>query len=210
MNYQELLDAARAYADRNDVEVDANVDIFIIMAEARINRALKVAQQTHRVYTQSIDTREFYTLPDEYNGMRVIHFNTGEVDVIGSDVIHLNYTSPEHLGEIQASGETHGKYYYTVVNRQIQVHPTLPGGGTIEMVFYRKVPALTSIKNTNWLSEDSPDIYLSGICAEIELFVKNYDAANLWDDRMTRAITEIQDNNVQNRWNGNSLVTRAE
>lgn len=209
MRYQELVDAARAYADRNDMEVDANIDVFITMAEARINRALKVVEQTHRVHTQTIEGREYYSLPIDYNGMRVVQFNTGQVDTDGSQTIPLTYITPEQISMLQSVGPTNNKYFYTLVNNQIQLHYTLPGDGTIEMVFYRKVPPLTKTDDINWLSQDAADIYLSGICAEIELFVKNYDAAQLWDSRMTRAIEELSDNDVINRWAGNSMAIRS-
>lgn len=211
MNYTELIDAARAYADRNDIEVDANINTFIIMAESRINRALKTAEQTHRVYTATIEGREFYSLPNEYNGMRVVHFNSGEVDVEGSQPVQMKYITPEHLVDYQERGVT-DKYYYTILNKQIQVQPTLPEKGTIEMVFYRKVPPLVEAEpnDVNWLSEDAPDIYLSGICAEIELFVKNYEAAAVWKARMLEAIQELSDNDTEQRWTGNSLQIRID
>lgn len=208
MRYQELVDAARAYADRSDIEVDANLDTFILMAEARINRALKVAEQTHRMYTASIDGKEYYTLPAEFNGMRTVHFNTGDVDAEDSKTVQMYYATPEQITQFQQD-DTLGTFYYTIINRQFQVHNTFPGKGTIEMVFYRKVPSLTSANDVNWLSEDAPDIYLSGICAEIELFVKNYDAAQLWDARMTRAIGELSDNDIDNRWSGNTMMIRS-
>lgn len=207
MNYTQLVAAATAYADRNDIEVNSSIDTFIIMAESRINRALKTAGQTHRVYTRTIEGKEFYTLPNDYNGMRVVHFNTGDVDAKDSQPIQLYYTTPENIVNLQEIGDV-DKQYYTLVNNQIQLHQTLPGSGTIEMVFYRKVPNLNKANPENWLTTDSPDIYLSGMCAEIELFVKNYDAATLWDSRMTRAIDELSGNDVQNRWAGNSLVIR--
>ena len=41
------------------------------------------------------------------------------------------------------------------------------------------------------------------------MFVKNYDAAKLWDDRMTRAIEELKNNDSLNRWSGNTMVMRV-
>ena len=41
------------------------------------------------------------------------------------------------------------------------------------------------------------------------MFVKNYDAAKLWDDRMTRAIEELRTNDINNRWSGNSMQMRV-
>lgn len=210
MRYKELVEAATSYADRKDIEVDANIPTFILMAESRINRALKTAKQTHRVYTATIAGKEYYSLPPDYNGMRVVHFNTGEVDDEnnGSDTVQLYYATPEQITQFQQNGNAHN-FYYTIINNQIQLHDKLPGSGTIEMVFYRKVPNLSESEETNWLLDDSPDIYLSGVCAEIELFVKNYDAAQLWDSRMTRAIEELDLSDVQNRWAGNSMVIRT-
>ena len=51
MNYQELVDASVAYADRNDIEVANNVDLFVTMAEARVNRVLKTRKQSKRATT---------------------------------------------------------------------------------------------------------------------------------------------------------------
>lgn len=208
MTYQELVDAAKAYADRLDAEVDANMSVFILMAEARINRILKVGGQTHRVYTNTVAGREFYTLPKEYNGMRIVQFNSGSPD--NSSVIQLHYVTPEHIVNMQQANLYDGANYYTILNNQLQLHNPLPSGGTLEMVFYRKVPPLSNLSPTNWMSIEHPDVYLSGICCEIELFVKNSDAAQLWDQRMMRAAGEIQDQDDGNRWSGATMTIKAE
>ena len=209
MIYSVLIDAARAYCDRVDVEVNQNVRVFVLMAEARINRTLKVTEQTHRVYTRTMEGKEFYSLPEDFNGMRVVHFNTGAVDAQGSGTIQLHYVTPEQMIEMQESAYSETQTYYTILNNQLQLHKPLPNGGTIEMVMYRKVPPLSESNPSNWMSTDNPDIYLAGISAEIEMFVKNYDAAKLWDDRMTRAIEELKNNDSLNRWSGNTMVMRV-
>ena len=210
MTYDELVAAAKAYCDRIDVEVNQNVQVFVLLAEARINRTLKVTEQTNRVYTKTMAGKEYYTLPTEFNGMRVVSFNSGGVDRPYSQATLLHYVTPEQLVEMQESAYNEEERYYTIVNNQFQLHNPLPNGGTIEMVFYRKVPPLGVKHDTNWMSEENPDIYIAGICAEIEMFVKNYDAAKLWDDRMTRAIEELRTNDINNRWSGNSMQMRID
>ena len=211
MNYTELVAAAKAYCDRIDVEVNQNADIFVRMAEARINRTLKVTEQTHRVFTKTMAGKEYYTLPPEFNGMRVVQFNTAKVDEPDSKTVLLHYVTPEQLVEMQESPYEEQLRYYTIVNNQFQLHQPLPNGGTLEMVFYRKVQPLGQDGlQDNWMSRENPDIYLAGISAEIEMFVKNYDAAKLWDDRMTRAIEELRVNDINNRWSGNSMQMRVD
>lgn len=210
MTYTEITEAAKAYADRKDLEVTDNMDIFILMAESRINRVLKIQEQTHRVYTGSIEGLEFYTLPPDYNGMRSIHFNTGGVDVANSKPVPVHYATPEYINTLQSDSIIEDKYYYTITSGQLQLQKPLPGGGTIEMVFYCKVPHLTKSEASNWLSNDHPDIYLSGLICEIELFVKNHEVAKLWDDKMSRSIGELQTVDVENRWTGTQLQIRVE
>lgn len=204
MDYAEVVRLAQAYADRIDVEVTANIDSFIVMAESRINRALRVAEQTHRIYTQSIAGREYYTLPPEFNGMRVIQFNNGQVD--NSEVMVIEYVTPEQLVACQAKNSN--KNYYTIINNQLQFHPTLPAEGTIEMVFYRKVPHLDAENDKNWISLSNPDIYISAITCEIELFVKNFDSSVLWNTRMQDAIESLRTNDIDKRWTGVGLTMR--
>lgn len=209
MTYDELVAAAKAYADRNDIEVSENIDIFILMAESRINRTLKVYNQTHRIYTTTKRNQEFYALPEDYNGMRAIQYNNAAVDGIGTDGWSLKLVTPEKLVELQSKPANYfDEYYYAIIGQQIQVHPTLPPSGTLEILFYRKVPNLNNVNKSNWCSETNPDIYLSGIIAEIELFVKNYDTAQLWDSRMSRSIQELSDDDVEKRWAGNPMQMR--
>ncbi len=212
MTYQELVDAAKAYADRQDLEVNASIDVFITMAESRINRVLKIAKQSHRLYTRTVTGQEFYSLPPDYNGMRAIHFNSGAVDSVDSDTIPMYYVTPNMMVEMQKlpnAGGTGKEYYYTIVGEQLQVNPTLPGAGTIEMIHYRRMIHLSESAPTNWMSLDHPDIYLSGMLCEIESFVKNYDAATSWDGKMTRMIEEIQVDDQESRWAGDTLTMRT-
>lgn len=209
MYYADIVDAAKSYADRNDVEVSDKIDTFIIMAESKINRVLRTYEQTHRISTATFEDREMYSLPDDYNGMRAIQFNTGQVDAEGSKPYALEYITPELMIQYQAE-DRRDEFYYTVVAQQIQVHPTLPANGTLELLFYRKVPNLNSQHINNWCSENHPDIYVSGLCAEIELFVKNYEVAKLWNDRMVSAIQELTGSDIEKRWAGNSLTMRVE
>lgn len=197
MEYQDIVDAATAYADRNDVEVDKNMDMFFIMAEARINRALKIAEQTHRVYTSANGT-EFYTLPSDYNGMRIIQHKVGDKATV------INFVPPSQIND-----KSESKLNYTIINNQIQLSRKI-SDSLVEMVFYRKVPHLSHKNKNNWVSDNHPDIYLAGLCTEIELFVKNYEAADIWNARMTDAINSIGENDTTTRWAGGPLVIRGD
>jgi hypothetical protein len=204
MNYSEIINAAKQYTDREDDEVDSNMDTFIAMAESRINRLLKTREQTTRAYTATVTGQEYYPLPTDYAGIRDIQINSTD---IGSTSYSMSYLNPMQFNVVRNTSFC-GAYYYCIIADQFQIFPILDEGQTIEIVYYQKVPALTSGSNTNWLSETSPDVYIAGIVSEIEAFVKNYEVAKAWDSKMTRCIDELDNSDVIERWSGSPLVVR--
>lgn len=207
MNYDELIDASKAYADRKDVEVSANMDVFIALVEAKINRVLKTREQTARAYTPTVQDQEYYALPPDFRGMRDIQLNSG---LPGSDASSTpyEYASPEQMN-VRRGEPFAGKLYYTIIARQLQVFPCIEAGLTLETVYFQKVPNLNATNSDNWMSEEHPDIYLSGMIAEIEAFAKNYDASKLWYARLTMAINELDLVDDIERWSGVALQTKV-
>lgn len=207
MNYEEVVNAAKAYADRNDIEVSNSVDTFILMAEARMNRVLKTREQSARIYTPTVTDQEYYGLPSDFRGMRDIQLNTESSE--GSLKAPMNYLSPMSFN-IEQNRPYNGSLYYTIIANQFQIHPKQDVGNSIEIVYYQKVPNLNNLNIENWMSIDSPDIYLAGIVAEIEKFVKNYEVASAWDASMTRSISELKESDSAERWSGAPLTIRLE
>lgn len=209
MNYTELVNVSIAYADRYDLEVSQNMDNYIIMVEARINRLLKTRKQSARVYTPMVADQEYYSLPPDYAGMRDVQLNS-DSPLVSHSICPVSYLSPEIFNRRQ-NKPYDGSVYYTVIADQIQIFPKpTETGQTLEMVYYQKLPPLTSLNTTNWLSTDYPDIYLAGITAEIELFAKNYEAADGWFERMKISVDELDNTDVIERWSGTALVTRID
>lgn len=206
MNYQEIYDAAIAYADRYDQEVADNISTFIILTEARVNRLLKTREQSARAYILTTDDSAYYALPPDYAGLRHISLNSSTPSDEDNIVSPIYFVNPEQLDAFQSYA---GKAYYTILADQIKVFPCLSAGGSIELVYYQKVPGLNVSDNTNWLSDSHPDIYIAGMAGEISLFAKDYDIADGWFSRMTNAVNELENADIKERWGGDPLVMRT-
>ena len=217
MNYTELVAASQAYADRQDTEVAASIDTFILLMEARVNRVLKTRQQSHRIQAKIVEDRAYYPLPADYAGTRQIEILTYDpADQTGDAICSIMgtcqpcYLTPEQITIAQCEGKSN--QYFTIEHNQIHIYPvptpTAEVAYAIELLYYRKLPNLNSEDTTNWASVDHPDIYLSGMCAEIELFAKNYKAADGWHERMSKAIDELDNSDEIERWSGSQLVIR--
>jgi hypothetical protein len=205
MNYSELVSAAQTYADKNDIEVSGSMDTFIMMAEARMNRVLKTREQSTRSYTPAIDTREYYSLPFDYRGMRNVKVLSAVPGALEYTIFKLTYVNPEMFD--QRINSTNDEHIYTVEANQMRVYPKIPTGYVIEMTYWQKVPNLSATNDTNWMSEEHPDIYLAGIVSEIEIFTKNYEVGEAWDAKMTRSINELKESDIQEITSGKQLVT---
>ena len=206
MTYTELVAAAKAYADRQDIEVSDNIDVFILMVEARMNRILKTREQTARAYTLIIADQEYYGLPVDYRGMRNIQLTKNQPST-EHDIIPIDYETPEMFDRRTANTSHSNDAFYTILADQIQLHPVI-ADYYIEMAYYQKVPNLNDTDTTNWISNSHPDMYLSGLVAEIEAFAKNYDVAKTWYDRLTSAMSELDTSDEKERWSGVSMSMR--
>ena len=208
MNYTELVATVKAYSDRYDVEVADNIDLFITMAESRVNRVLKTREQSKRATTPTTG-EEYYSLPADYAGMRHVRVDSPSIeDGPNYSTTDLDYLTPEQM-TVRRNEVSGGRAYYTFVANQIQIYPIADTGRSLEMLYYQKVPNLTALFDSNWLSESHPDIYVAGVVAEIEVFVKNYDVAAGWHERMSIAISELETSDVQERWSGSSLTVKV-
>lgn len=207
MNYSELVAATIAYADRYDAEVSDNMDTFILLTEARINRLLKTREQSTRAYTPTVADEEFYSLPPDWAGMRDIQLTNPDPKTVGNSVQSFNLLDPK-MFDVKRGKPYDGMLYYTVIAKQIQIYPIQDIGCTIEMVYYQKVPPLSVSATSNWVSEDHPDIYLAGMTAEVSLFAKDYDTAQTWYNRLGTAVDELENVDLEERWSGDAPQIR--
>jgi hypothetical protein len=213
MNYLEIVDLARAYADREDVEVEKNMDNFLRLVEARMNRLLKTRNQTVRGYAPTRTDQAYYCLPGDYRGMRDIQLNS-KIPGTPHTIAQFHYLSPEQMN-VKSQQANDGKMYYTVIANQLQIHPCQEGGKSIEMIYYQKVPPLmanTVLDDTldsNWMSEEHPDIYNSGLAGEIEKFAKNFDIAKGHFGDLRGYIDELDYADELETWAGQALVMRV-
>ena len=206
MDYQEILDAGTAYADRkSDPEVSENLDLFLRMGEARLSRLLKVRKASVKAILLS-NGGNIYSLPPDYGGMR-------NIKIVPLDatkrVLILDYINPRQM-TIKQQGQTTDNQlgYYTIVADQIEFASDLTAS-TIEILYYQRIPPLTDEDNTNWVSLDHPDMYLALLMFEIEIFAKNYDVADGWEARLDKALGELSVTDISERWSGDPLATKV-
>ena len=199
MNYTEIKDTALAYSNRADVEVIENLDNFLRMAEAKINREIHVQKQSKRAIVQMIDGQEYYGLPSDFGGLRDIESKGAGTP---NDRSTYQYRNPEQFNNaVRADAQT---CIYTIIADQLQIWPTADGD-VLEIVYYASLPPLGPLNAENWLSKKYPDVYVFGMLVEISAFTKDAEAAAAWNGRFDAALASVQDHDHHDRWSGTAL-----
>ena len=204
MKIDELKSLALSYSDREtDAELPPKMDAFLRMAEARVNRLLTVQKMSIRTALLVVPGQEYYGLPADYSGMRDIELRAHDQSDIRTPLLFLPAEQMNHA----AWKHSAYKAVYCIIANQLQILPA-QDSGILEIVYYRKLIPLTDIEPSNWMSEDNPDVYLSALMVEISAFVKNAEAATLWDGRLLQALSEIKQDDQNNRWADTPMIIR--
>ena len=194
--YNELKTAVANWLDRDDLT--DRIPEFIALAEARMNRVLRLRMMESKYTASTVASQRNYALPTGYIQMRNFQINT-------SPVTPLQYVSPEIYDRLWGGSTGGTPQFYTIIANEIQLGP-IPGSVlTMEMLFYKKITALSGTNTTEQMLTDNPDIYLYGALLEAEPFIMNDERVALWAKGFAQAVADLQEQDNKDRHSGSAL-----
>ena len=201
--FTELKDAIADWLDRSDLT--ARIPDFITLAEARINRELRIRPMEVRSTMETTSGQQYFNLPGGYIQMRNIQLNT-------NPTAPLEYITPEMLDRLYGSSATGKPRAYSLIGDEIQLAPIPDTAYTLEMAFYEKFTALgdgtSGTVTSNWLTINAPDILLYGSLMEAEPFIKNDERIAVWLQAYRDGIDKLQKADANDRLSGSSMRVR--
>jgi hypothetical protein len=75
----------------------------------------------------------------------------------------------------------------------------------MEMLFYKKITALSGTNLTEQMLTNNPDIYLYGALLEAEPFIMNDERVSLWALGFEKAVASLQEQDNKDRHSGSAL-----
>lgn len=179
-SYSDLQSAAADWLARTDLS--SRIVDFITLAEARINRELRVremvTQATGSISAQTLDT------PTDF-------LETVRLTLDTASDMPLEYR-PIEDSELRVAGVTSGQpRWFTVVGSQFRFYPTPDGSYDYTLDYYAKVPALSVSATTNWLLTKAPDLYLFGTVAEGYSYLIEEERQAYWSDRFNLVLRSL-------------------
>ena len=195
-NYSELNTAVANWLDRDDLT--DRIPEFIALCEARFNRLLRIRAMEYKQTASTVAGQRNLALPTGFIQMRNLQMNE-------TPIVPMQYVTPEIYDRLYGSTLTGTPQMYTIIADEIQLGP-IPGSVlTIEMLFYKKFDALTSVASTNWMIINAPDVYLYGCLLEAEPFIMNDPRVQLWATAFEQSITSMQEQDNKDRHSGSAL-----
>ena len=199
-----LKESIADWLDRSDLT--ARIPDFITLAEARINRELRIRPMEVRSTMETTSGQQYFNLPGGYIQMRNIQLNTDPIRA-------LEYITPEMLDRLYGGSSKGVPRAYTLIGDEIQLAPIPDSGYTLEMAFYEKFTPLgdgtSGTVTNNWLTNNAPDVLLYGSLLEAEPFIKNDERIQLWLSAYSGAINKIQLADDKDRHSGSAMRVRT-
>jgi len=191
-NYTDLKASVADFLNRSDLT--SVIPDFITMAEAELNRTLRVREMSVR--TQAPIDSQYVKLPDDFLGMR-------NIDLLTDPVTPMTYKNLQNLDIHRASDATGKPIYYSIMQNNIEFAPAPDGDYTIEIVYYQKVPSL-SANSTNWLLTDHPDAYLYGSLMHSAPYLQADERIGVWAGKYQQVIQQITTSDEKAKFSGST------
>ena len=181
--YSELKTAVADWLERSDLT--ARIPDFISLAEAKMNRKLRVRLMMERV-TLTVDA-EYEDLPADFREADSLIFSDAGV------TFECRPTPAEALA-VRSVGGTYAARpeFYSLIGSQLRVYPTPDKAYSAELTYYQKVPALSDATPSNWVLADYPDAYLYGALAEAGPYLRDTEALAIWGSSFEKALAGVK------------------
>jgi len=142
---------------------------------------------------------EYVALPSNFGGVRTFYLN-------GLPRLDLEHR-PNDQQAIDYPTDTGKPRFYNIHAANFRFAPAPDASYSAKLVYFLKIPALTSTASTNWLLTSHPDAYLYGVMAELQEYAGDVSGAGRYEARMYAVLDEIKTQGNRDRL-GTGLTMR--
>jgi len=181
--YSELRDAVARWLKRADAI--ALIPDFISLAEGRMQADLTTMRALWQRSQATLDAGStFIATPDDLmTPISVALVKSSEIKrlpILAATSVRNDTTT---TGEPSCCA---------FVGEQIVFSPPTTSAQTVELIYQRRIPALSDSVASNWLIEQSPNLYLYGALIESVSFTRDTEALAMWSQQYEAALERLR------------------
>lgn len=195
-NYATLQSAIADYLNRADLT--AQIQTFIQFCEADLNTRLRSREMIVNATTTS--DGQFVALPPDW--LEAINMM-----IVGGQS-PLRYITPDEADTINKAQTYTSTRFYSMTTGIIELVPPAVDDITIDMVYYGKIPALSTANTTNWLLTKAPDVYLYGALTHAAPFLMDDQRMAVFSQIYLARVQSLQDESQKALHSGSPLISR--
>jgi len=195
-NYATLQSAIADYLNRADLT--AQIQTFIQFAEADLNTRLRSREMI--VNATATSDGQFVALPPDW--LEAINMM-----IVGGQS-PLRYITPDEADTIIKAQTFTSTRFYSMTTGIIELVPPAVDDITIDMVYYGKIPALSTANTTNWLLTKAPDVYLYGALTHAAPFLMDDQRMAVFSQIYLARVQSLQDESQKALHSGSPLISR--
>lgn len=176
-----------------DTVLVANLDSLIKMANAELNRVLKVEDRTITATTPATDTT--VTTPEDYREMR-------SLAMVG--VGPMTYLSPLEFSRRDTANAGRQRLpIFTVSNNLILLSGDFSVADPVDlsMVYYANIPDF-AVTDESWVADNYLDVYAYCALKHAAPFLREDDRLPLWSNLYKEALQVALDENTARKYTG--------
>jgi hypothetical protein len=178
--YSDVKAAVASWLRRDDIA--AEIPSFIALAEAQMNRRLRVRAMAARV--SQTWAAEYADLPADFLVER-------ELKLIANGAVQrLTYLTAEQMdGRTALTGRPR---FYALYGKQLRLSPAPDTSYAGELVYLQAIPALSDAAPSNWLLQSHPDAYLYGALTQSAPYLRADERLQTWGVLFTTILADIE------------------
>jgi len=185
-----LKTAIKEYAESTESSFVTHLDDFIKTAEERILKAVQLDYFVKNVTGTATASDEYLGAPSDYLSSRSL-----AVIDSSSNYNYLKLKQTSFIRDYTPASATTGtpKYYAEFDHDTFILAPTPSTNFTFELHYQYRPQSLTSSGDSpTWLSENAPNAMLYGSLSEAMMYLKNYEAAPIYEQRFQESIVLLK------------------
>lgn len=198
MNYATLKTSIDDWLARSDISDEAISDTLIDMAEAYLNRKLRI-RQMEVVYNETIangvtsypsgllEFKHLYV----YQGDGATVGDLGIIDPSDNSISVLEWRDMNSFSRETGNGTGEPKFAARQGDK-IVYWPRPTGTRKVGGIYYGKFTALDDDNSTNWLTDNAPDLLIAATLAEASAYIQAPDKEEYWSNRRDMLMADIQ------------------
>ena len=200
-SYTQLFNYIKSASENDDTEFADAIPTFIDQTRMRLSRDIDTYGFV--VYTTATVSTYLVSVPSDALVLKAVNY------VSAGRYSQLIMRTDEFLREYwpQRTSVGEPKYFARWGFNQILIAPAPSSQASVEISYVQIPTSIGSVgTSTNWLTEYAPEALFYGCMQEACMFMKNYQAAAIWEGKYQDAVAKLrnearrtrQDDNLKN------------